>query len=122
MSTPPITREAIKRLIRENGPMTVEEIAHELGKPKKTVGSCMSLARSGKLKHFYIKDHKPQIGRSGMPAALYAIGNRPDASRPTVDRKAVDRRTYEKHKALIKLRRSTRPESPFKSLITQVTR
>jgi hypothetical protein len=120
MSTPPSTRDAIKRLISENGPMTIEELAAELGKPKKTVGSSVSSARIGKVKHFYIKDYQRQVGRSGIPAALYANGDRRDAPYPGADKRTTDRRSYEKHKAIIRLRRSTRPQTPFKSLITQL--
>ncbi|MFP3705939.1 hypothetical protein [Paraburkholderia tropica] len=120
MATPPKTRDAVTRLIREHGPMTIAELAEELGKPKKTVNSCVSSARAGKVKHFYIKDWRRQVGRSGLPAAIFALGNRRDAPYPGADKKTTDRRSYEKHKAIIKLRRSTRAASPFKTMISQL--
>lgn len=120
MPTPPRTREAIKALIREHGPMTTEEIADELGMLKSTVSSCISSSRSTTAKHFYIKGFRPQLGRAGLPAALFAVGDRKDAEPPEPDRKAIARRSYWKRKGLIKARRSTRAQSPFKSMITQL--
>jgi hypothetical protein len=120
MARAPELREAIKRVIREHGPMTVTEIAEELGRSLITIGSCISTARTGKVKHFYVKTHKPQVGRSGVPAGVYAIGARKDAEPPPADRKAGDRRYYAKNKAAIKLRRTPRANNHFRSLITQV--
>lgn len=122
MPRAPELREAIKRVINELGPMTVEEIAEELGRSTITVGSCISTARTGKTKHFYVKGYRPQIGRSGIAAGVYAVGDRKDAARPAHDRRAIGQRYYVKNKALIKARRSTRAPSPFKSMITQLVR
>lgn len=121
MPTPPTTREAIKRLLREHGPMTVLEIAEEMKKPASTVSSCISTARAGKKKHFYVAGHRPQVGISGMPAGLYAVGNRPDAEPPEHNRKAIGARYYQNNKARIKLRRGVREINPFTSLISQIT-
>jgi len=120
MPAPARTREAIKALIREHGPMTTEDLADELGMLKSTVSSCISTARKTPEKHFYIKSYVPQIGRAGLPAGLFALGNRRDASPPETDRRAIGRRSYRNNKAVIKARRSARAPSPFKSMLTQL--
>jgi hypothetical protein len=122
MPQPSTTRNAIKRLLREFGPMSVAEIAAELGKKAKTVSSCISTSRDTKEKHFYIVDYEPQVGRSGLPAGIYAEGNRKDAKPPETDRAATSHRYYENHKARIKLRRGKKEITPFTSLISQITR
>jgi predicted ArsR family transcriptional regulator len=118
----PVTRDAIKRVIKDLGPMTYVEIAQELGLKEKTVSSCISTSRSGKTKHFYVVDYRPQIGRSGLPVAVFQVGSRKDAPFPETDRSATSRRYYQNHKAQIKLRRGAREITPFTSLIIQVTR
>ncbi|MBB3256889.1 hypothetical protein [Paraburkholderia sp. WP4_3_2] len=120
MAPKPKTRDRVKALIREHGPMTTEEIAAELGMLKKTISSCISNSRSTKAKHFYVKDYLPQRGRSGLPAARFALGNRRDAPFPETNRKATARRYYDRNKGVIKARRTTREASPFKSMITQL--
>lgn len=122
MPTKPTTRDAIKRAIREYGPMTAQELAGELGKPVKTIGSCISTSRSGKKKHFYVKEWRPQVGIAGLAAGVYAVGNRPDAEPLVYDRKVINARSYQKNKALIKMRRSGRQTNHFASLISQVTK
>lgn len=122
MPTKPTTRDAIKRAIREFGPMTVQELAEELGKNPKTIGSCISTSRSGKKKHFYVKDWRPQVGIAGLAAGIYAVGNRPDAEPFVHDRKATNARYYANNKALIKVRRTGRSSNHFTSLIAQVTK
>jgi hypothetical protein len=122
MPTKPTTRDAIKRAIREYGPMTARELAEELGKSVKTIGSCISTSRSGKKKHFYVKDWRPQMGIAGLAAGIYAIGNRPDAEPFVQNRKATNARYYQNNKALIKVRRAGRQTNHFASLISQVTK
>ncbi|KVP76902.1 hypothetical protein WJ94_15940 [Burkholderia ubonensis] len=122
MPQPPKTRDAIKKLIRDLGPLTAAEIAEELGKTLKAVSSCLSKSRSGKQKHFYVIGYRPQVGVGGLPAGLYAEGNRKDATPPPHDKKVIDARYYQNHKATIKLKRTTRRAGPFTSLITQVTK
>lgn len=121
MPMKPTTRDAIKRLIKEFGPMTVQELADELGKPAKTIGSCISESRRRPEKHFYVKEWRPQIGVAGLPSGVYAIGNRKDAQKPETDVKATRASYYRKHKAKIKLKRGNRAINPFTALITQVT-
>lgn len=121
MPRPPVLRESIKRLITELGPMTVEEIAAELGRSMVSVGSCIADARAGATKHFYIKRYKRQVGRSGIAAGIYAIGSHKDAPFPRLDKKGNDARWYAKHRAVIRLRKSARPVNHFTSLIMQVT-
>lgn len=122
MPQPSTTRDAIKRVLRELGPMTAAEIAEELGKPMKTISSCISTSRSATKKHFYIVDYAPQIGRSGLPAAIFKEGCRKDVPAPIHDRNEISRRYYQNHKAQIKLRRGKQEITPFTSLIIQVTR
>ncbi|MEK6418437.1 MAG: hypothetical protein V4801_02455 [Burkholderia gladioli] len=122
MPTKPTTRNAIKAAIREHGPMTVQELAEELEKSIKTVGSCIASSRAGKKKHFYVISWRPQVGISGKPAGVYSLGNRADAPKPITDRKATCARYYKQNKARIKLKRGGRAITPFTSLITQITR
>ncbi|OJB09142.1 hypothetical protein [Burkholderia ubonensis] len=122
MPQPPKTRDAIKKLLREFGPLSAVEIAEELGMSLKAISSCLSTSRTGKHKHFYIVGYRPQVGISGLPAGLYAEGNRKDAVPPPCDKKAIGARYYQNHKATIKLKRTTRRAGPFTSLITQVTK
>ncbi|KVN08211.1 hypothetical protein WT09_30780 [Burkholderia stagnalis] len=122
MPHPSTTRDAIKKLIRDLGPLTAAEIAEELGKSLKAVSSCLSTSRTGTRKHFYVIGHRPQVGVSGLPSGLYAIGNRKDVAPPPPDPKGAAARYYQNHKATIKLKRTTRAAGPFTSLITQVTK
>jgi hypothetical protein len=125
MPTKPTTREAIKRAISEFGPMTIQELAEELGKPVKTIGSCVSESRNTKAKHFYVKEWRPQVGISGLPSGVYALGKREDAPKPPTDLKASQARYYLRNKEKIKLRnklkRMRRQRNPFMTLIQQVT-
>ncbi|ARL90996.1 hypothetical protein BOC57_35020 [Burkholderia pseudomallei] len=122
MPTIPTTREAIRHAIQEFGPMTVQELAEELGKLPRTIGSCISSSRTGKKKYFYIKEWRPQVGIAGLAAGVYAVGNRRDAEPYIPNRKATSSRYYQNNKGLIKARRTTRPAGPFTSLINQVTK
>lgn len=122
MPQPSTTRDAIKKLIRQHGPLTAAEISEELGMTLKAISSCLSSSRTGKRKHFYIMGHRPQVGISGLAAGIYAIGSRKDVPPPMPDRKATCARYYVNHKATIKLKRTTRDAGPFTSLVTQVTK
>ncbi|RQZ08924.1 hypothetical protein DF105_01070 [Burkholderia stagnalis] len=122
MPQPSTTRNAIKKLISDLGPLTAAEIAEELGMTLKAISSCLSTSRTGKRKHFYIVDHRPQVGVSGLPAGIYAVGNRKDAAPPPCDKKGTAARYYQNHKATIKLKRTTRKAGPFTSLIVQVAK
>ncbi|VWB07722.1 hypothetical protein [Burkholderia lata] len=122
MPTKPTTRDAIKRAIKEYGPMTVQELAVELEKRVKTVGSCISSSRAGKKKHFYVKEWRPQVGIAGLAAGVYAIGSHRDAEPFTQNRKATNARYYQNNKGLIKVRRAGRQVNHFASLISQVTK
>lgn len=122
MPRPPEMRERIKRLIGELGPMTIEEIAAELGHSMVSVGSCIAKCRTGSSKHFYIKDYRRQVGKPGLAAGVYAVGSRADAPAPDYDRKSKDARYYANNRAVIRLRRRVRPVNHFTSLIEQVKR
>ncbi|WP_186183761.1 hypothetical protein [Burkholderia gladioli] len=121
MPAQPRTREAIAQAIRDFGPMTCQELAQELGMHIKTIASCLSYARSGKEKHFHVVAWRPQRGISGLPAGVYALGDRRDAKPPVTDRRASQSRYYQNNKARIKVKRGNRDINPFTSLITQVT-
>jgi hypothetical protein len=117
----PTTRDAIKRLIRRHGPLTCAQLCARLKKPMPTVSSCLSTSRSGSVKHFYIVRYEPQIGKSGMPAGVFALGDKPDAPRPEFDRAVIAKRFYKNHKARIAATRRKRNVNPFKVAAGHVT-
>lgn len=122
MAQKPITRDAIKRILRDFGPMTMAEIAAEIHKPIGTINSCINTARKTKAKHFYIFNYDRRIGMKGGFPAIFAEGNRKDAPYPDTSRRTKDHRYYEQNKERLKfLRRGVTP-GHFDMLIAQVTR
>jgi DNA-binding transcriptional regulator GbsR (MarR family) len=119
MPQPPKTRNAIIRVLKELGPMTADEIAHELGMNPKSVQSAICIARKTKEKFFYISDYVFTPGFRGVPA-IYAVGRKADAKRLTRSERAKER--YARKRPTRELISRLTPGNAFSVLIAQVTR
>jgi hypothetical protein len=110
----PTTRDAVKKVILDHGPMTCAQIARLLGRKRHTISSCVNEANESGKKHFCIVGYDLHVGGTGRPAAIFAIGDAPKVLRPSANEMSGW--------ALRRLSRKVRRIDPFASLITQVTK
>jgi DNA-binding transcriptional regulator GbsR (MarR family) len=105
----PITRNAIARLLQEEGPLTAAEITEALQFNRKRVDASIVEARKKYgTDIFRIAGYKRQVGVGGREAPIYAVGPGQDARRPKMntaeDKKKIQERYREKHKYILRLR------------------
>lgn len=109
----PITRNAIEKLLREQGPMTAAEISEALGFNRKRVDASIVEARK-RYRHqiFRIAGYKRQVGVQGREAPIYGLGPDKDMRRPRMntpkDKKAIQERYREKYRYILRLRTQKR--------------
>ncbi|MEX3764425.1 hypothetical protein [Paraburkholderia phenoliruptrix] len=105
-------------LEKSNRAMTIEKIAEEAEISVRSAKSAVTYAKSGKL--VYIKDwHRPPPGQHGKPAAMYAIGNEPDAELIPLTQAEYNRRYRQRHHARLLLKEAVRRNgsiNPFHQL------
>ena len=109
MPCTPITRNAIVKLLNEQGPMTAAEIADALEFNRKRVdGSIVKARQAHGTEIFRIAGYRRQVGIQGREAAIYALGPGDDARRPRMDtkrdRQRIKERYREKYKYILRLR------------------
>lgn len=105
----PITRNAIFKLLQEQGPMTAAEIAEALEFTRKRVDASIIEARAKYSTQFFrITGYVRQVGVQGREAPIYGVGPKPDVKRPPMntseDKRRIQERYREKHKYIIRLR------------------
>lgn len=77
--------EAVRKVLRENGPMTAVEVWQMLRSERKAdVSSILSRMRSLVVKQVYIRNYVYHVDGAGRryPRAVYALGNRRCAKKP----------------------------------------
>ncbi|HVM91763.1 MAG TPA: hypothetical protein VMT67_03070 [Terriglobales bacterium] len=117
MAPKPHVQEGVKRLLRDIGPMTVVELARELGAHTETVRTSVNTCRKAQNKEVYILRFEYGTSKTHAPA-VYAYGNKPDAKRLTESKRK--HLAYERTKFKRALIRSGQTQNPFNVLIKQV--
>lgn len=111
MPSPPVTRNAILALLKEQGPLHAAAIAEHLGKSVRTVRNAIRLMH--KLRLIHISGWHRNLGVRGDWAAIYAQGNGPDRKPPQVDaHKQANERYREKYREVLRRRMSARRGKP----------
>ncbi len=105
----PITRNAIYKLLQEQGPITAAEIADALEFTRRRVDSSIITSRKEYgTEHFRIAGYKRQVGIQGHEAAIFAAGPGYDVRRPKMntqnDRRKIQERYREKYRHILRMR------------------
>ncbi len=110
----PTTRFVVQDLIKQDGPMTAQEIASVLKRDVRTIDSAIRLARQpGKPKLFKIVGYQRSTGTGGRWGAIYDVGAEDDAPEPFRDTpKKCNKRYRNKNRKLIVLRDRVRRHGP----------
>jgi hypothetical protein len=105
MPMPPRLRIAALKLLRENGKMTTNELAEELGTTSGSMRQVMTRARDFGLVHIGGWQPQQTEGHGGDYAALWKLGAGTTAKRPTKPPPTEDCRRYRvRHAALVRAR------------------
>jgi hypothetical protein len=98
--------EEILAALQEVGPMTRKEICDHLQRNKQAIGavvSRLSKATPQRPKRVYIQQYVyDSEGQRCYPRAVYALGDRKDATRPKRDQKAVKRRYWARQSTIMR--------------------
>ncbi|WP_321905157.1 hypothetical protein [Paraburkholderia tropica] len=119
MAPKPHIQDGVKRLLRDIGPMTVAELARELGSHTETVRVSVNSCRKAKEKEVYILRFEYGTSKTHAPA-VFAYGDKPDAKRLTESKRK--HLAYERTKFKRALMRSGLNSNPFNVLIKQVAK
>jgi len=119
MARPPVVRDRVFALLKKaNEPMTVEKIAEEAEISPRSAKSAIAYAKG--LEMVYVADwFRPPAGQHGKPAAMYAIGNEPDAELIPLTQADYSRRYRKRHHARLLLKEAIRRNgsiTPFHQL------
>lgn len=120
-------RALMLQALREEGPMTVREIAEHLGRDVAKVNESMWRARKTHGTEFFrVVRYVRQQGHGGREAKVYDVGPGPDCRKPTLGAKArreTQYRYFEKNRAIIytkkkvQRRKNVEPPCVFGSMI-----
>lgn len=96
-------RQRILDLLAEHGPMTLRELAHDIGISADLLRCYVGSLRQRRPGVIYIDSYRrDEDGGRLYPRALYALGNKPDAKRPKkLTQSEYNRRAREKAKVRV---------------------
>jgi hypothetical protein len=116
----PVLMNAIRAALRDVGPMTMLELAHHVGRDRRTV---YDSARVLKFRcEIHIARYEPTLGHSGRAAPVYARGAGEDAVEPKGQSDTARNRRYRREhaarlKAQMTARRGGAPATPWTGLL-----
>lgn len=82
MPSVPVTRDAIKKALRDHGPMTAPEIIETLGRPVEAINGSIRAARVKGTMHFRIIAYRRQLEHGGRQSPVYDVGPGADVAKP----------------------------------------
>jgi DNA-binding Lrp family transcriptional regulator len=112
------TRDALLMELASNGPMTMHELAENLGRTVSAVWRIIVQLKKGvaPLARVRVAGYE-RVGTSGQQTPRYALGNAFDVKRVKLTHKQRNERTTAKYGAVIEARRTGRTADPFDQLL-----
>lgn len=117
-----MSREDIRTALTEVGPMTCVELSKFLGIGISAIKDSVSRWRKSSVREIYVSRWETPAERegrtSGRLSAVWAVGNRSDALKPPRTPKKEQNRLYkQRHRDLLKARKTGRVATPFDALL-----